>query len=388
MAEYLVDTFKAKGPVILTDDWRGIRIYVNDAGVVRTENVNPNKPFQYDKVSDYAFNDRQYSMLAPLNVITSFCNFDTFTKYTVRAINDRPFVQVSADVNEPSCGYETPLPEPYTPPSPFGNPTYGAYKKFTYCDWEGVQCEVLIEKKDYTGAVGIIPRAGGTPVNLKYVEVDDKYTTIRPLEFELNFIENADFVLEEFYSEDQRTFRVTVSKNGLVRARGYVIPDGCKSKFKQGNNEVTLKCTDGLSSLKTVTYPLPLGSSFDLSQSFLSILCYALAPTNLNLDITTICNYYSTKMPTTINDDPLHMATINPLRLSTEKGTILTCFDVIDEVCKAFGMFCVQSEGKWLFVRERELSQNVIRSRTYNYKGLRLVAQNINNKRLAGGYLR
>lgn len=386
MAEYLVDTFNVLTPQLL--QWRGIRIYVNDAGVVRTENVNNNRPVTLDKVSDYPDNDRQYAMLAPLNVITTFCNYTTFTKYTVRAINDRPFVQVTADLNQPSCGYETPLPEPYDPPNPFGNPNYGAYKRFSYCDWEGVECEVLIEKKDFTGIVTPVQSAGQTPVVIKYNEADEKHTLIRPMEFELNFIENADFQLEQFYSEDQRTFRVTVSKFGSIRARGYIIPDGCRSKFKDGNNEVTLKCTDGLSSLKTVTYPLPLGGSFNLKQSFVAILCYALAPTNLNLDITTICNYYAQNMPTTINDDPLDMATVNPLRLTTEKGTVLTCFQVIEEVCKAWGMFVVQSDGKWLFVRQRELAQAVIRSRTYNYKGLRLIAQNINNKRLAGGVLK
>ena len=386
MAEYLVDEFKVKRSGLFAA-WRGIRIYVSDGGVVRTEDTT-SETINLDRISDYKSNDRRYPNYAPLNIITSFCNPNTFTKYTVRAIDERPFVQVTDELNAPSCGYLTPLPQPHVPFNPFGNPTYAPFRTFDYCDIEDNNCQVLIEKKDYTGSNVNLNYGGDIPVKHSYQEVDNKTVPIRPYSFTLTFLEGVDFELEEFYTEDERTFRVTILKNGVVEGKGYIIPDSCTEEFKAGFNVVEIKCTDAIQSLKTVSFPIPIGQTFDLKQSFIGALCYCLAGTNLNLDINTICNYYAVGMPNGLNDDPLNLATINPLRFSDDKGTTLTCFQVLEEICKAFGMFMVQAEGKWNFVRTNELAQSIIRQRTYDYTGRFIVAQQVVRKRIIGGSLK
>lgn len=383
MVEYIVDEFKVRRSGIFAA-WRGIRIYVSDGGAVRTEDTTK-ESINLDRISDYAKSDRIYPNEAPLNLITQFCNLDTFTRYTVRAIDERPFVRVTDELNSTECGYQTPLPQPHVPFSPFGNPTYNAYREYSYCSEVGVPCKIIIEKKDYTGDVLQISEAGEYAVKYNYQEVENKFSEIRPLEIELTFIEVANFQLEEFYTEDERTFRVTTFENNKIKARGYVIPDSCKEGFEAGNNVVSIKCTDAIQSLKTVTFPIDRGSTFDLQQSFIGIICYCLSPTNLNLNINTICNFYSIGMPTGLGDDPLDMATINPLRLVDEKGTTLNCFAVLEEVCKAWGMYLVQKDGEWNFVRFNEMAQEVIRQRSYKYTGLRISQQQVANKRIIGG---
>jgi len=380
MAEYIVDEFNVKRSGAFAAK-RGIRIYVSDGGVVRNEDTT-SESINLDRVSDYAWTDRRY---APGNDITEFCNLDTFTRYHVTAIDERPFVVVTDALNDPQCGYETPLPQPHVPFNPFGNPTYAPYKTYDYCNFEGLQSQILIEKKEYTGDPIAIDFGGESVSVINYQEVDNKFEPIRPMEFTLTFVETANFELEEFYSEDERTFRATVIEAGRVRAKGYVIPDSCREGFEFEKNIVSIKCTDAIQSLKTVTYPIPLGGTFDLSQSFIGVICYCLSSTNLNLNINTICNLYADNMPTNLGDDPLDIATINPLRLSDDKGATLTCFKVLEEVCKAWGMFMVQSDGEWHFVRINELSQEIVRQRTYNYTGLRLTSQNVANKRRIGG---
>lgn len=383
MAEYIVDEFKVRRSGFAAR-WRGIRIYVSDGGVVRTEDTT-SESINLDRISDYAKNDRRYPNEAPLNLITQFCNLDTFTRYTVRAIDERPFVRVTDELNSTDCGYETPLPQPHVPFNPFGNPTYKSYRTYNYCNYEDLPSQILIEKKDYTGENIAINIAGEYPVKYNYQEVDNKFETIRPLEIELTFIESNNFELEEFYTEDERTFRVTITEGGKLKAKGYIIPDSCKEGFEAGNNIVSVKCTDAIQSLKTVTFPIDRGSTFDLQQSFVGVLCYCLSPTNLNLNINTICNFYATGMPTGLGDDPLDMATINPLRLADDKGATLTCFDVLNEVCKAWGMYVVQQNAEWNFVRFNEQAQEVVRQRSYNYTGFRISQQQVANKRIIGG---
>jgi hypothetical protein len=375
-----VETFGVK-PTGFLASWRYVNVDVSDNGIVTNSDV-PGKPsVNLDEVTDYRTNNRAY---VNGQMITSFCNLTTFTRYNVFAQNARPFAYVTTDLNDPTCGYETPLPEPAVPYNPFGNPVYGAYRTLDYCDRYGVQIEAIIEKKAYVGASSAIPIGGRTPVVRSYKQVQQKTDPIRPQEVNLSFVNTEDFLLSEFYNEDERTFRVTIIEGGLITFRGYIIPDSCSEPFDKAPYEVSIRCTDALGSLETVTYPFPVGPSFNLRQTFLEIIAYCLAPLNLNLDIVTICNLYEKTMPTGLSDDPLNLVTINPLRLANDAGKILTSYEVLKQVCTAWGMFIVQDQGRWCVVRSNELSSLVVRKRTYNYKGLLLMAENIYNERIVG----
>lgn len=376
----IVDTFWVK-PSGLFASQRWASVDVSDDGIVTAIPV-PGKEFiNKDNISDYRTNGRTF---ANDQLITTFCNFTTYTRYNVYAQDAKPFAYVTQDLNDPTCGYETPLPEPSVPPNPFGTPNYGAYRFMDFCDNYGENVNILIEKKNYTGEASEIEVGASQTVLLSYKEVDDKFASIRPLECTLGFINNENFLLKEFYTEDERSFRVTITKGGEIQFRGYIIPDSCAEPFKAPPYEVFIRCTDAIGSLKTVTYPLPVGATFNMRQSFLDVLAYCFAPLNLNLDITTICNLYEKTMPNGLNDDPLSLATFNPLRLIDDTGKIMTSYDVLEEVCKAWGAYIVQSKGKWHFVRANEPSQIVIRQRTYNYTGLFLYANNVENNRIAG----
>lgn len=383
MAVTTIETIGVKPSGFLAS-WRYVNVNIDENGTISNSNV-PGKPnVNLDFISEYRSNDRAY---ANDQLITEFCNFTTHTKYKVYAKDERPFAYVVGDLDVPECGYETPLPEPAVPYNPFGNPTYNAYKTFDFCDIDGVQCSVLIEKKDYDGEVVQVLVGGKSPVKLSYKNVQNKLDVFRPLECTITFINSDTLLLSEFYTEDERTFRVTVTKDSQVLFKGYLLPDSCSEPFAKINSPISIKCTDGLGSLKTVTYPFPVGSTFDLKQSFIDIICYCLAPLNINLDISTICNVYEISMKNSLNDDPLAQAFINPLRLSDDKGKILTCYEVIKSVCEAWGMSIVQTNGKWMFYRSNELSNAVIRQRNYNYKGLFLNAQQITVNRVASNRL-
>lgn len=375
-----IDAFgvKSKG---LFGSWRYMNVVIDDNGILS----NPGQPgrdyMNLDRISDYKQTDRRYKNN---DFITEFCNLSTFTNYRVYAIDERPFARVETDINATKCGYQTPLPEPAVPTNPFGNPNYGLYRTYSFCDENLVQVNVSIECKNYTGLVFPIEVGGRSPVVLSYKEVDTKYSPIRSVECSLSFVVNDNFVLEEFYSSDERTFRVTVAKNGNIQFKGYIIPDSCMEPFNAPPYEVTIRATDAIGGLKSVTYPVPVGSTSDVYQSFVEILAYCFAMTNLNLNIATVCNLYEKLMPTGLSSDPLSLSGINPLRLSKDNGTTLSVYEVLEQVATAWGAYIVQANGNWNFIRFNELNNATTRRRFYNYKGLFLYADNLNSNRIIG----
>lgn len=380
MEQWEIDRFGVK-PSGIFASWRYKRVLIDENGNVQVTGVPGKAEMNLPRISDYSKTDRRYYNG---QLITQYCNTITHTFYRVYAQDETPFVYVEADINQTKCGYLEPLPEPAVPTNPFGTPVYGLYRTFSYCDVEGQTVEVDIECKNYDGPVFPISVGGKSPVILSYKEVDDKFEPIRALECKLSFVVDENFLLEQFYTSDERTFRVTVRKSGTIQFRGYIIPDSCSEPFNSPPYEVTIRATDAIGGLKSVTYPVPVGSTSEISQSFIDILAFCFAMTNLNLDISTICNLYESSMPTSLNDDPLSLTTINPLRMSNDNGTTMTVYNVLENVAKAWGGYIVQSEGRWNLVRVNELSNNIIRRRRYNYTGLFLYADNLFSNRIVG----
>jgi len=384
MAANVIDEFWVKPEGIFASK-RYIRVLVDDNGIISNQNVPGKEIINEDRISDYKSNGRQYGVG---NQITQFCNFITHARYTVIAQDERPFAYVVDELDVPACGFEEPLPEPNVPFNPFGNLVYNPYKFFDYCDWDGAPISVLIEKKDYTGDPIKILAADGVPIKIIRSEVEDITVPIRATQVEFGIMNAENFATEEFYTEDERTFRITVTKDGNIEFRGYIIPDNCQEEFVNPNYISKIRCSDGLGSLKTVSYPVQRGQKFDYKQSFIGVICYCLSAANLNLDIATVVNFYSENMPTGLDDDPLDMAMISPFRFATDKGEIMTCYEVLSEVCKAWGAFIVQDGGKWRIVRTKELAVDSIRQRLYNYTGLRINASVITSQRVIGGAIR
>lgn len=378
----IVETFWVKPTGFLASK-RYVNVVVSDDGVVTRSNVPGKEVINRPFVSDYRTNNRSYNNG---DLITTFCNFNTFTRINVYAQDETPFAYVTTGLDDTTCGFQTPLPTPAVPPNPFGTVAYGEYRFMNYCDDNGIAINISIEKKNFEGEPTEIFIGDKQTVKLSYKEVDNKFAPIRPLECTLGFINNENFLLSEFYTEDERTFRVTVTKDDVIKFKGYIIPDSCSEPFNAPPYPVSIKCTDALGSLKTVTYPFPVGGTFDLRQSFVDVLAYCFSPLNLNLDIVTICNLYEAKMPNSLNDDPLSMTTFNPLRLADDSGKVLTVYDTLVEIAKAWGAYIVQSNGKWCFVRANEPSQLVVRQRTYNYTGLFLAGENVANNRVVSKY--
>lgn len=380
MAQWIIDEFKVKPSGFLAST-RGVRVLIDDNGNLSVTNI-PGVPFANQPcISDY---NKEYRYWNDGDTITTFCNYTTFTEYIVKAQNCTPFAVVTTNLNAPQCGYLTPLPEPAVPPNPFGVPDYGPYRELDFCDVDGEAVNVLIEKKSYNGPVSEIEFGGGSPVILSRRGSDNKFHEVIATECKLTFICTENFSLQQLYTTDEREYRVTVTKFGKVKFQGYIIPDSCQEPFMPKPYEVTIRATDGLGGLKNITYPVPAGSSIDIRQRFIDILCYVFSQTGLELNIRSIVNLYEMKMLTGVDDDPLAQSEVNPLRLADEKGQIEDCYKVLEDLCKVWKCSLVQQDGEWVFFRRREQNGATLRTRLYNNKGLFLRSEGLDTNRTAG----
>ena len=382
MAFRIIDEFSVKPSGFLAS-WRYRRVLIDENGNTTTEPV-PGKPYaNLPCISDYNKKNRRYN---DGDLITEFCNLETFTNYRVYAQNCDPFVNVQTDLNASKCGYLTPLPEPSVPYNPFGSPTYGEYYYFDYCDINGVPVSVKIFKKSYAGVPIQIQEGGASPVVINYQseDEDNKFSPFITAECRITIKCLQNFEFQKFYTDDEREYKVEVRKDGVLKFAGYLIPDQSEEPFKAPPYDLTLVATDSIGSLKTITYPAPIGNTFDIKQSFKDIVCFCLAKTNLDLPIRTTCNVYEIKMSNEIDFDPLDQAKVNPLNMCDSKGQYLSSYEALKEVCKLFSLRVYQEDGYWNVERVAELSWDVVRRRVYNHTGLFLYSEVVDNAKIAG----
>lgn len=371
MPGIIIDEFSAK-PAGFLARWRYIRVTINtetheigNLCIAGKECINQPNLGDYQKVS------RRYR---PDDVITTFCDFVTFERITVKAQNQEPFAYITTEVNVSACGYLTPLPTPAVPPNPWGNVVYGAYKQYSFCDETKTYNYVATAyKKNYAGAMTQIEVAGPVPVSYR-INRENKFDTIVGKEMTFQFMATPDFDPTIFSDDDERQYKWVIERNGELYFTGFSIPDLAEEPFDSTPYVVTLRITDGLSLLRNQNYPVPFNNSLTIEQRFIDILAYAFAQTGLQLDIYTYNNLYEEKMLNGANDDPMYQGSVNPLRMADDKGNVGSCYDVLNWIAGTFGAFITQTKGKWNFVRVNDLSANVVRRRCYNYTALFLFA--------------
>lgn len=119
---WIIDEFGVKPAGIAR--WRYKRVLIDEFGNLSNTGVPGKETMNLPSILDYKKTDRRY---VSSQVITEFCNLATFKHYRVEARNVAPFAYVFETINSPLCGYLEPLPEPFTPPNPFGTAPYGLF---------------------------------------------------------------------------------------------------------------------------------------------------------------------------------------------------------------------------------------------------------------------
>lgn len=378
MARRVIDEFSVKPSGFLAS-WRYARVVIDDITyVVTKENVPGKEAINLPCISDYNKKSRRYSQD---QLITEFCNLVTFQKISVFAQDCTPFAYVTVEADSPDCGALGPIPPPASPPRPWGTPVYGLFKYFDFCDRYDRPIRVEIAKKSFAGTPIEIEYGAAYPVIISYADVKNMTDPFHPFEMSINLTATVEGQFDDLYTDDESMFKVTATytDNGQIKGAGFIKPGYAVQPFRSVPYNISIKVTDGLGALKNVTYPIPYGSKTILRQTWLQVLAYCFAMTNIELPIYTQVNLYEAKMPNNLNDDPLNLSSINPLRFADDKGNIMSCYEVLEYVCKQWTSYIVQSDGNWHFIRVPELASPVVRRRKYQSDGLFLFGEQTDN---------
>ncbi len=376
MAIRIIDEFSVKPSGFLAV-WRYARVVLNDETYVLTQQDVPGKPsINLSCISDYNRKSRRYNTG---DLITSYFNAVAGERVTVLAVDCSPFATISAIP-------ATPPTPPTPPPNPFGTATYGLYRYFEFCDIEGRPCRIDIDKKDFAG-IAIRVATGEDPVVvISKKDIKEITDFIHPTECVIRFIAETNYQFLDLFTDDERMFRVRVyyTDTSEDRFNGFLNPNAASEPFLSPPYPVTMRANDGLGALRNVTYPIPDGGQTNMRQTWVSILQYCFSKTNLALGFYTMCNLYETKMANNLDNDPMALSSVNPVRFADEKGNIFDCYKVLEYVCKEFSGYITQENGSWWFIRVPELANPVVRQRKYGPDGLFLFAEQVANRLLLG----
>lgn len=371
MAIRIIDEFKVK-PTGFLASWRYARVLIDDKTYVITQgNVPGKEAINLPNISDYNKVSRRYANGAK---ITEFFNVNTNQKITVYAQNSTPFANAVVITQAP------PLP-PTPPPNPFGTATYGTYLIHRFADIDNRIIKLQVDKRGWTGATTTVLNGGGSSITLSKKPLSEIVDFIHSLECTINLISETEFFFGGLFTDDGRMFKCTVTyeNTGDVIFKGFVEPHSAREPFVAAPYGVSFRAVDGLGALDGITYPIPAGGRTNMRQTWVSILQYCFSKTDLELPFYTMNNLYEAKMLNGLDDDPMLQSKVNPLRFSDDKGNIMTCLEVLQNVCRQFTGYITQSEGCWHFVRVPELANPVVRRRKYQANGLFLFGEQVNN---------
>lgn len=241
-----------------------------------------------------------------------------------------------------------------------------------YCDDFGTQRNVYILKYNYTG--GMTELTGQpNPVTLSYDSSEDfKFSPIRPSTADINIILNSEtgVNLDEFWTIDERDFKVEVYKSTSIDWTGFLITDGLSYNLTGNNYEATLTFADGLGNLEHLKFvddnDKPYGNQ-DLTYNngfefpFILIFTEILRKLGLDLDLWTCVDSYETNMTKTGDTrdaDPLANAYVNVKTYIKEgdnenipywygSGEEWNCKEVLENCLNIFGAKVYQEGGVW-----------------------------------------
>jgi hypothetical protein len=246
-----------------------------------------------------------------------------------------------------------------------------------YCDAFGASCRISIQEDDYVGASTEL-EGQPNPFVLTYEsESDFKYDPIRASSAEIFLTlgtgNGVDF--EEFWTSDERKFKIEHTIESQLDWVGYLIPDGFGYELRGGVYYVAIQCSDGLSSLagyefKSDVTNSPYGTQ-DLTYNngfefpWILIATEILKKLELDLPVWTCIDVYErsmTKTGDTREADPLatSYANIKTYINDTEREDIpywndlqqvWNCHDVLKNLCHVFGAKVYQSNGTWRIKR-------------------------------------
>lgn len=250
---------------------------------------------------------------------------------------------------------------------------------FEYRDTQNILFRAEIREEAY----------GGEPVEirgyceLEYPEIEEIYTVVRGSGMRIVLEANTDLTLEDLYSEEEKTFAVSLKREGVVIFRGFIDPAGLFEDLVNDQWEVTLDCVDGLALLENLSYVDDDGFPFIGRASDLEVIDRCLRRTEVrneageSLLLETSINTRYRGLP--ITSDPIANAHSNQERFYRDDGeTIASCREVLESTLRKYGGAICLVEDKWRIFSFYELVHLPTRM-FYTYRGTQFISSQSTN---------
>jgi len=221
-----------------------------------------------------------------------------------------------------------------------------------YYDLVGVFHKAEIDDPEYVGE----PIKVNGYVELAAGSVNSPIESIRGTGLKLFLDASVNLTFQDLYSENERTFKVTYTRENIVEFVGFLNPEGLFENYVSDKWIITLICADGLSFLKNLSYiNNETKESFSGKQREIDIIANCLKRTNLDLNIYTSIGISYTGQPS--NTNVLTQTYLNSERFLKEdnQDTIMNCEEVLRSVIEKYNAVVIFYQGGWHIFRPIEL---------------------------------
>jgi hypothetical protein len=202
--------------------------------------------------------------------------------------------------------------------------------------------------------VGTAVEINGSCV-IDYPEVTSPIEAIKGLGLKIDLEASETLTLEDLYTEEERSYKVTLKADDNVLFNGFLNPDGVFQDFVNDKWVISMDCVDGLGLLENLSYVTDTGLQFTIKQSELEIISNCLRRTGLVQNINTSINIFYTGLSTSLN--PLANVYLDPGRFykDEEKNNVMQCDEVLKSVLDKYCACITQQNGEWYVYRPKEL---------------------------------
>ena len=180
-----------------------------------------------------------------------------------------------------------------------------------------------------------------------------------------------DLTLEDLYSENERTFKVTYTRGEQLEFIGWLSPEGLYRDFVADKWVISLDATDGLGFLSDLSYvENNTKQLFVGKQTLIEVVSNCFKRTNLQQDINIFKTdvFYEGQDGNGITSSTFEHVNVNTYRyISDDNRTPLTCLEVLKAICETFNLSITQHLGEWYIYRPNKLDDINPASRLFNF---------------------
>lgn len=233
------------------------------------------------------------------------------------------------------------------------------YKLKYYIQRDTYRCNIY---QNVLESVVLTPIEINGTVDLSYQDRSDLMQPIVSKNIKLKLECSLERDLSDLYTEDEKTFKVEIIKNEKKEFIGFMLPDSIWEDFVSDKWTMDITASDGLASLKNISFSNENGLNFFGRMTALNIFNICLNKTGLELPINVLCyiEYF----------EWAGYSILSSIYLSTERyfqngngsdSEPMDCESVMKSILQIFNACVVQHQGEWFIYRSLDIrSKNIV----------------------------